>query len=209
MEDIDKNRISSPLTYNDIYTSCIIEENVEDDNATSIPPSSLPANLGPLRASFEETTFEFEKVKREPPNNCFDASFKVANENYRAYSPRLLHENKHSEFLEGNGSREIVTCPIEASVARPPTTRLPLPSKPTPEKLPVLSTQVSFCQSPPIEHEYPPPLPRRHFSFGARTHSEQQRAQSHYNSRRNRFSRQKTTRLVIYIVQLYIYIYII
>ena len=58
---------------------------MEDENAKSIPSSSLPANLGPLRASFEETTFEFEKVKREPPNNCFDASFKVANENYRAY----------------------------------------------------------------------------------------------------------------------------
>ena len=194
MENIDKTIISSPLIYHDSYPSCIPEEVVDDVNDEPIPASSLPTNLGPLRESFEETTFEFENVKRDPPKNCFDASFKLANEINRTYSPRLLSASKYSESsLEGDGSREVFTCPIETTSVRP-TSRLHLPTTSVQQRLPVLSTQVSFCQAPPIEHEYPPPAPRRHFSFGARTYSEQQRAQSQYHSRRNRFSRQKTVR---------------
>ena len=195
MENIDKNssRISSPLIYNDACTSYITEEEGDYVNDTPVPASSLPANLGPLRASFEETTFEFENVHREPSKNCFDASFQRANEINRRYSPRLLQITKNSESSDGtDDSHEILSCPVEPSAA-PPSSKQPQPTS-TQKRHPILTTQVSFCQAPPIEHEYPPPAPRRHFSFGARTYSEQQRAQSQYHSRRNRFSRQKTVR---------------
>ena len=157
---------------------CITEE----DNASNdhIPTSSLPANLSHLRDSFEETSFEFGNPT---PQNCFDASFKYANELNRPHSPRQLPASNYQSY-EVRESRELLKISPLPKIE---------PSLGASQRHPVFSTQVSFCQAPPIEHEYPPPAPRRHFSFGARTYSEQQRAQSQY-SRRHRFSRQKTTR---------------
>ena len=105
MENIDKNsgRVSSPLIYDDKYPSCISEEDSNYVNDPPVPASSLPANLGPLRASFEETTFEFGKVSGDnsevtaSSKNCFDVSFERANETNRRYSPRLLQVSKSSE----------------------------------------------------------------------------------------------------------------
>ena len=197
MENIDKvrGRASSPLIYDDKYPSCISEEDSNYVIDPPVPASSLPANLGPLRASFEETTFEFGKVSGDnnevtvSSKNCFDVSFERANENNRRYSPRLLQVSKSSESSDVDSSREILTCPVESSINQRSRQTTHQTSQ---RRHPVLATQVSFCQAPPVEHEYPPPAPRRHFSFGART--EQQRAQSHHHSRRNRFSRQKTVR---------------
>ena len=197
MENIDKinGRASSPLIYDDNYPSYVTEEDTNYVNEPPVPASSLPANLSPLRASFEETTFEFGNAANEnntlkaSSKNCFDVSFEKANEKNRRYSPRLLQISKSSESSDADSSREVLTCPVESSTSQ--RTRQPH-HQPSQRRHPVLATQVSFCQAPPVEHEYPPPAPRRHFSFGART--EQQRAQSQHHSRRNRFSRQKTIR---------------
>ena len=181
MEEIDKpsvRTISSREIPIHTHPDCI----TEDHNAANddyIPTSSLPANLSPLRDSFEETNFEFTNT---PPQNCFDASFKYANELNRTQSGQLSANNDQSYIIRE--SLELLTISplpkIQASINDS-------------QRHPVFSAQVSFCQAPPIEHEYPPRAPRRHFSFGARTYSEQQRAQSQY-SRKHRFSRQKTTR---------------
>ena len=197
MENIDKDsaRISSPLIYDDKYPSRISEEDLNYLSDPPVPASSLPANLGPLGASFEETTFEFGNVSNKnnetktSSKNCFDVSFERENDNNRRYSPRLLQVSKSSESSDVDSSREILTCPVESSVNQ---RSRPHNHQTGQRRHPVLATQVSFCQAPPVEHEYPPPAPRRHFSFGART--EQQRAQSQHHSRRNRFSRQKTVR---------------
>ena len=124
MENIDKvrGRASSPLIYDDKYPSCISEEDSNYVIDPPVPASSLPANLGPLRASFEETTFEFGKVSGDnnevkvSSKNCFDVSFERANETNRRYSPRLLQVSKSSESSDVDSSREILTCPVESSI---------------------------------------------------------------------------------------------
>ena len=90
-------------------------------------------------------------------------------------------------------SQESVICPTD-SVGTPPLASRNSPPTATQKRHTPLTAQVSFSQAAPIEHEYPPTGQRRHFTFGARTYSEEQRAQLKHNSRRSRFSRQKTVR---------------
>ena len=196
MEIIDKNRLSSPMIYNDTYSQFQFEEEPNYIENEPPPASSLPTNLGPLRDSFEETTFGFETANRnrEPSKNYFDASFQRANEiNRRKDSNHLLNENKNSLSSEIDESEESVTCPAE-SVGTPQLASRNSPPAATQKRHTPLTAQVSFSQAAPIEHEYPPTGQRRHFTFGARTYSEEQRAQLKHNSRRSRFSRQKTVR---------------
>ena len=200
MENSDNYRINSPLIiYNDKSVSCIAEEDPDYVTNEPIPASSLPANLGSLLdASFEEKTFEFENVNNKDnktvlKNNIFDTSFQRANEINRKHSPSPLHISKASDSSEGDVNRDKHTGRAVESTVGKTSSRNPKPNN-APKRHPVLTTQVSFCQAPPIEHEYPPPAPRRHFSFGARTYAEQQRANSQHHTRRTRFSRQKTTR---------------
>ena len=196
MENIDKNRLSSPVIYNDTYSSFQFEEEPSYIAIETPPASSLPTNLGPLRDGLEETTFGFENANRtrEPSKNYFDASFQRANEiNRRKDSKHLLNKNKNSLSSEIDESQESVICPTD-SVGTPPLASRNSPPTATQKRHTPLTAQVSFSQAAPIEHEYPPTGQRRHFTFGARTYSEEQRAQLKHNSRRSRFSRQKTVR---------------
>ena len=189
IEDMDKSsqKITIPAVSSRRPQDCILEE----ENASSeehIPGSSLPTKLSPLsRASFEELA-----IKVDGGNPFFPKAAKTSFEyqteirdNYTqsAYESSESNTSSHEQLADG------VTGTTNSGHGATKLARKVSSTK----NQPALATQVSFCQSPPIEHEYPPPAPRRHFTFGARTYSEEEKAKSQYN-RRHQFSRQKTVR---------------